>query len=468
MAEWMSFTPMSQPTIEILALKKGFLRAAAEPTHALVRLVSPEQPAQATTAKRAPLDLVLVIDRSGSMSGEPLKAALEASCRLIRGLRDDDRVAVVTFDSQVDVIQPLAHPTDRDGLLQRVRSVHSGGSTALFDGWETGMRQLVGQVGKERIARVILLSDGQANHGLTDETAICQHVARAAAAGITTSTVGLGHGFNETLMTGMARAGEGAANFGQTADDLDEAFEEQFAILSNAFLRQVRVEIQGGSDVQARILGDFLEEGRATNRKLGTLPWASSLVAVVELKVGPAARADSLLAVNFSAVTKDGEPVTFGPAILALPELDLAAFSVLAPDANVAAAVAEAVIAEKLEQIEELIRSGLIKDAKENLDALAGRADLTDWVKQKVAYLQRLLDEDEVMALKEIRYGRRNMTMGTKARRLDDFNASVDQAMLANHMVYHRKKTIAGQSTRRQTPTPPPAQPDPGANPTQP
>jgi len=457
---------MSQPTIEILALKKGFLRAAAEPTHALVRLVSPEQPAQATTAKRAPLDLVLVIDRSGSMSGEPLKAALEASCRIIRGLRDDDRVAVVTFDSQVDVIQPLAHPTDRDGLLQRVRSVHSGGSTALFDGWETGMRQLVGQVGKKRIARVILLSDGQANHGLTDETAICQHVARAAAAGITTSTVGLGHGFNETLMTGMARAGEGAANFGQTADDLDEAFEEQFAILSNAYLRQVRVDIQGGSDVQARILGDFLEEGRATSRKLGTLPWASSLVAVVELKVGPAARADSLLAVNFSAVTKEGEPVTFGPALLALPELDLGAFSVLPPDPHVAAAVTEAIIAEKLEEIEELIRSRMIKDAKDNLAALAARGDLTDWVKQKVAYLQRLLEEDEVMAMKEIRYGRRNMTMSTKAMHLDDFIEFAGPEVQMQRAVYHRKKTIAGQNTRRQTP--PPAQPDPGANPTQP
>ena len=459
---------MSQPTIEILPLKKGFLRAAAEPTYALLRLVSPEKPPQATASNRAPLDLVLVIDRSGSMSGDPLKAALESSCRIIRGLRDDDRVAVVTFDTQVDVIQPLVHPTDRDGLVRRVQAVRSGGSTALFDGWETGMRQLIGQVSKERIARVILLSDGQANHGLIDEDAITGHVAKAAAAGITTSTVGLGQDFNETLMTGMARAGEGAANFGQTADDLDEAFEEQFAILSDAYLRQVRVEIQGGSDVQARLLGDFLEEGRATNRKLGTLPWASSLVAVVELKVGPAARADSLLAVNFSAVTKEGEPVSFGPAILALPELDLAGFSVLPADPNVAAAVAEAVIAEKLEQIEELIRSGLIKDAKENLAALAGRADLTDWVKQKVAYLQRLLDEDEVMAMKEIRYGRRNMTMGTKARRLDDFNASVDQAMLANHLVYHRKKTIAGQSTRRQPPTPPPAQPDPGANPTQP
>ena len=459
---------MSQPTIEILALKKGFLRAAAEPIHALVRIVSPEQPVNATPATRAPLDLVLVIDRSGSMSGDPLKAALESASRIIRGLRDDDRVAVVTFDSQVDVVQPLVHPTDRAGLIQRVQSVESGGSTALFDGWEAGMRQLQGQVSKERIARVILLSDGQANHGLTDEPAIFQHVSQAAAAGITTSTVGLGQGFNETLMTGMARAGEGAANFGQTADDLDEAFEEQVAILSNAYLRQVRVDIQGGSDVQARILGDFLEEGRATSRKLGTLPWASSLVAVVELKVGPAARADSLLAVNFSAVTKEGEPVTFGPTIFALPELDLGAFSVLPTDPHVAAAVTEAIIAEKLEQIEELIRSRLIKDAKDNLAALAARADLTDWVTQKVAYLQRLLEEDEVMTMKELRYGRRNMTMGTKGMHLAEFNECAGPAVQMHHAVYHRKKTIAGQSTRRQVPTPPPAQPDPGANPTQP
>ncbi|NBN95916.1 MAG: VWA domain-containing protein, partial [Verrucomicrobia bacterium] len=405
--------------------KKGFLRAASEATHVLVRIVAPSQPADTVATPRAPLDLALVIDRSGSMSGRPLEAALESAVRIVRGLRADDRVSVVAFDESIEVVQPLTTVTDREELVRRIKAIDSRGSTDLFGGWEEAVKQLAPFTRKDRIARVILLSDGQANHGLTDETAICQHVARAAAAGITTSTVGLGHGFNETLMTGMARAGEGAANFGQTADDLDEAFEEQFAILSNAFLRQVRVEIQGGSDVQARILGDFLEEGRATNRKLGTLPWASSLVAVVELKVGPAARADSLLAVNFSAVTKDGEPVTFGPAILALPELDLAAFSVLPADANVAAAVAEAVIAEKLEQIEELIRSRLIKDAKENLAALAARADLTDWVKQKVAYLQRLLEEDEVMALKEIRYGRRSMTHGAKTMNLADFSETV-------------------------------------------
>jgi hypothetical protein len=156
--------------------------------------------------------------------------------------------------------------------------------------------------------------------------------------------------------------------------------------------------------------------------------------------------------------------VTFGPAILALPELDLAAFSVLPADPHVGAAVTEAVIAEKLEQIEELIRSGLVKDAKESLDAVAARADLTDWVKQKLAYLKRLLEEDVEMTLKEMRYGRRSMTQGTKTMNLEDFSETVAQEMVANRAIFLRKKAAAGRTTRRQTP--PPAAP--GNGPTQP
>jgi Ca-activated chloride channel family protein len=439
---------MSQPTIEILALKKGFLRAAAEPIHALVRIVSPEQPVNANPATRAPLDLVLVIDRSGSMSGDPLKAALESASRIIRGLRDDDRVAVVTFDSQVDVVQPLVHPTDRPGLVQRVQSVVSGGSTALFDGWEAGMRQLQGQVSKERIARVILLSDGQANHGLVNEPEIFARVTKAAGAGITTSTVGLGHGFNESLMTGMATAGEGVANFGQTADDLDEAFEEQFAILSNSFLRQVKVSVQGGSDVQARLVGEILENGASRSRKLGTLPWDASLVAVVELKIGAGAKPDALAAVNFEATTKDGDVVKFGPELIALPELDLAAFSVLPVDADVAALIDEAIVAEKIEAIEVLTRTHKFAEAKAAFEELLKRPGLSDWAKQKIEYLKQLLDEDAIMAAKEMRYGRSRMMSQTKEASVQCYSMRMDEDIEAKKVAYLRRKRADGQATK--------------------
>jgi Ca-activated chloride channel family protein len=95
------------------------------------------------------------------------------------------------------------------------------------------VKQLAPFTRKDRIARVILLSDGEADQGLVDEQEIFARVTKAAGAGITTSTVGgLGHGFNEFPDDRHRNAGEGVANFGQTADDLDEAFEEQFAILS--------------------------------------------------------------------------------------------------------------------------------------------------------------------------------------------------------------------------------------------
>jgi Ca-activated chloride channel family protein len=449
---------MHSPTIEILPLKKGFLRAAADATHVLVRLVAPAQPVTENSAstQRAPLDLALVIDRSGSMSGDPLKAALESSVRIIQGLRSDDRIAVVTFDDHVQVVQPLVAVGDAHDLVTRVRLIESGGSTALFDGWQEGVKQLAPFVKKERIARVILLTDGQANHGLVDEAKIFEHVAKAAGASITTSTVGLGHGFNETLLTGMAKAGEGAANFGQTADDLSEAFEEQFAILSNSFLRQVKITVQGGSDVQARLLGELLEDGVTRTRKLGTLPWNSALTAVVELKIGANAKADSLLAVNFTAVTKDGTPVAFGPQILILPEVDLATFSTLQTDVNVAAAVGEAVTGEKLDVIQALVRGGQVAEAKQKLAELTQQTDLSEWAREKVIYLTGLLEEDQIMAMKEMRYASRNFSRSIKGSNVAENSERFNEDIESAKALFLRKKRAAGRSSAPQPPQQPP------------
>jgi Ca-activated chloride channel family protein len=439
---------MNQTKIEILPLKKGFLRAAADATHVLVRLVAPAKPADVTETPRAPLDLALVIDRSSSMSGRPIAAALESAVRIVRGLRDDDRVTIIAFDDHIEVVQSLVAVTDREALALRINAIDARGSTNLFGGWEEGVKQLAPFTRKDRIARVILLSDGQANQGLLNEQEIFAQVAKAAGAGITTSTVGLGHGFNESLMTGMASAGEGVANFGQTADDLDEAFEEQFAIISNSFLRQVKVSVQGGSDVQVRLVGEILENGAIRSRKLGTLPWDASLVAVVELKIGALAKADELAAVNFEAITKDGEAVKFGPALIALPEVDLAAFSVLPVDADVAALIDEAVVAEKIEFIEVLTRSHKFAEAKLAFEELLKRPSLSDWAKQKIEYLKRLLDEDAVMAAKEMRYGRGRLMSQTKMASMACYSMEVDEGEEAVKASYLRRKRADGQATK--------------------
>jgi len=445
--------PMNQPTIEILPLKKGFLRAASEATQVLVRLVSPAQPlSNQEAAPRAPLDLALVIDRSGSMGGEPLAAALESASRIVRGLRSDDRVAIVAFDSAIEVVQPLTTASDREAIVARIMEIDARGSTDLFGGWEEGVKQLAPFTRKDRIARIILLSDGQANQGVVNESEIFARVTKAAGAGITTSTVGLGHGFNESLMTGMATAGEGVANFGQTADDLDEAFEEQFAILSNSFLRQVKVSVQGGSDVQARLVGEILKNGAAHSRKLGTLPWDASLVAVIELKIGGLAKADALAAVNFEAITKDGEKVQFGPALIALPEVDLATFSVLPVDADVAALIDEAVVAEKIEAIEVLTLKQKFAEAKLAFEELLKRPGLSDWAKKKIEYLKQLLDEDAIMAAKEMRYGRGRLMSQTKESTMACYSMDVDDSVELMKASYLRRKRADGRASKPKPP----------------
>lgn len=444
--------PMSHPKIEILPLKQGFLRAAADVTHVLVRLVSPTKPAEINETPRAPLDLALVIDRSSSMSGRPIEAALESASRIVRGLRPNDRVTVVAFDDRIEVVQSLVEATDREALVARIKSIDARGSTNLFGGWEEGVKQLAPFTRKERIARVILLSDGQANQGLLNEQEIFAQVAKAAGAGITTSTVGLGHGFNESLMTGMANAGEGVANFGQTADDLDEAFEEQFAIISNSFLRQVKVSVQGGSDVQVRLVGEILEKGATRNRKLGTLPWDASLVAVVELKIGSHAKADALAAVNFEAVTKEGAPVSYGPALIALPEVDLAAFSVLPVDADVAALIDEAIVAEKIEAVEALTRAHKFAEAKQAFEELLKRPGLSGWAKQKIEYLKELLEEDAIMAAKEMRYGRSRMMSQTKMAAMACYSMPVMEEQEALKPSYQRRKRADGQASKPKAP----------------
>jgi Ca-activated chloride channel family protein len=402
-----------------------------------------------------------VIDRAGSMSGQPLETAKECAVRIVKGLRPDDRISIVTFDDEIDIVQALTAVGDAKDIEARIRSIQSGGSTNLFGGWEEGAKQLAPFVKKERIARVILLSDGQANQGLINEGEIFTHVSKLAGTGITTSTIGLGHGFNESLLAGMAKSGEGIANFGQTPEDLDEAFEQQFSILSNTFLRQVEIKIQGGSDVKARLVGEILEDTISSTRKLGTLSWNTSLVAVVELKVGQNAKADELFAVNFTAQTKEGETVKFGPQVFSLPEVDLTTYASLIADVNVAAGVSEASVSEKLEKVEDLLRRHKLKEAKELFAEIENRTDLTSWAKQKIAYLKDMLDQDAVMAMKEIRYGRSDMVRSARARAAKEMAESVNECTMNLEPLVIRRKIVSGRSAQRQNPTtPPPATPD--------
>lgn len=434
------------PRLEIHPLRKGLPRGQAHSTKVLVRVVS-DVPAPTQQAERSPLDLAIVIDRSGSMSGEPLAAALGCARNLIRGLRATDRVAVVVFDNQVDVLQPLAQVADREAVCATLSGVRSGGSTALFDGWEEGARQLAPFTSANRTSRVILLTDGQANQGLTDADLIAARVGELAKAGVTTSTVGLGSGFNESLLGRMADAGEGQAHYGQRPEDLEEGFAEEFTILSRAHVRQLEVKVTAGDGVVAQALRR--DGSRGSTVRLGTLTCSSALDAIVVVEAG-AERAGGVLSVTATAKDQAGNAVTLGPVVLTLPELDAAAFAALETDPAVAAAAAESDFADEFLRIHEMASQGRVGEALAALRALRNRPGATAWAEKTARYIVNLADDDLESALKELVYSSRNFRTRSKSRYLNaayslDHN-SVDELAADVHLA---KKIGMGRNRNR-------------------
>ena len=118
--------------------------------------------------RRPPLNLALVIDKSGSMRGRPLHEAKRCADMVVDRLSASDRLAIVAYDNSVEVVLPSAPVEDRSRFKQAIASIREGGMTNLHGGWHAGATEVARSIRAEGVARVLLLSDGQANEGETD------------------------------------------------------------------------------------------------------------------------------------------------------------------------------------------------------------------------------------------------------------------------------------------------------------
>lgn len=195
-----------------------------------------------------PVQLALVLDRSGSMSGQKLAITREAAARLIRSLRPTDQVGVVIYDDRVEVLSPPASPSEY--LADVVARIQPGGSTNLYGGWVRGAKML------EPGGHVVLLSDGLANVGrYTDADTLSHHASISYHEyKITTTTIGVGNDYDERLMSGMARAGGGAHYFARSVDDIMRAFSNQRWAVANRALTQLIARV----GTESHLVGDML------------------------------------------------------------------------------------------------------------------------------------------------------------------------------------------------------------------
>ncbi|NRQ50416.1 vWA domain-containing protein [Aeromicrobium stalagmiti] len=202
-------------------------------------------------------NLVVVLDRSGSMSGDPLEHAKRALCDVIDRLAPTDTFGLVTFDNTVDVVVPAGPVTDRTRLKALVQSVRPGGSTDLAAGLVRGLKEAHRLEATDGV-RVLLVSDGHANAGVTDPDVIGRKAREYLDQRISTSALGMGLGYDEVLLEAVSRSGAGNNYFAQEVGDAVAAIGAECGeLLAQRFL-SVRLSVVPGNGVKdVRVLGDL-------------------------------------------------------------------------------------------------------------------------------------------------------------------------------------------------------------------
>lgn len=194
--------------------------------------------------ERAPVNVAIVIDRSGSMSGDKIERAKEAATTAVELLGSNDIVSVITYDDSVDVLVPATKASERNEIFQAIRKIQPGGSTALFAGVSKGASEVRKFIDKEKVNRVILLSDGLANVGPSSPGELGSLGYSLIKEGVSVSTIGLGLDYNEDLMTRLADRSDGNHAFVERSADLTSIFKKEFRDILSVAAQNVEITIR--------------------------------------------------------------------------------------------------------------------------------------------------------------------------------------------------------------------------------
>lgn len=203
-------------------------------------------PVDPATLPRRPVDLAVVIDRSGSMAQDGRLDKVRDGLRLLLPqLREGDRMALVSFDDRVEIIAPWG--ASRETLAAAIDTLSPRGSTNLHGGLEAGLLLASSVASVEREARVLFLSDGLATAGITSPTEILRLAEDYVQEGIGVSAIGVGREFDAPLMRGLAERGGGNFYFLEDASAVREVFTEELKVSMTPIALDVRFDVRFGA-----------------------------------------------------------------------------------------------------------------------------------------------------------------------------------------------------------------------------
>ncbi len=246
--------------------------------------------------ERAPVNLVIVLDRSGSMSGDKIAQAREAAIEALRRLDRRDVFSLVIYDHEVSTLVSPQAPTEVQRLERQIRSITSRGNTALFAGVSQGAAELRKNLERRGfVHRVLLLSDGQANVGPSSADDLGRLGTALRREGIAVTTVGLGEGFNEDLMAALAQRSDGNHYYVAESGELPRIFAAELGDVLNVVAQRIEVTIEFPEGV--RVIRSIGREAECRDRNvsfgLNQLYGGQEKFVLVEVEV-PAAKGDEV------------------------------------------------------------------------------------------------------------------------------------------------------------------------------
>jgi uncharacterized protein YegL len=198
-----------------------------------------------------PLNLVLVIDKSGSMSdGDKMPRVKQALLTMVNQLRPNDIVSIVVFDSYAEVLVPAEKVGNGEKLRRAIACLEPGSSTNLHAGLMLGYREALKNFNREGANRVILLTDGIANTGVTDPQQISRESLKCNQEGIDLSTIGVGLSLDKNLLQTLAKSGRGLFHFVADTQDIEKVFVSEYQSLVSPVAREVELKVDYDSSLE--------------------------------------------------------------------------------------------------------------------------------------------------------------------------------------------------------------------------
>ena len=255
-------SPLTVPLGNPAVASDGALKMSARLSHPYVNLGTSDEfvtvevsGVTLANSTRAPVNLALVIDRSGSMSGYKLDQAKQAARQLVSQLTQDDRLAIVHFGSDVKSMDGLMATEDnKRRMLSFIDGIWDDGGTNIGSGLTTG-RDLLMVASGFKVNRLILISDGQPTEGVTDAESLKSVARQIRANNVSLSSIGVGSDFNEDLMQAFAEIGAGSYGYLADASQLATVFSRDLAQAGTQVARNVTLTFELPNGVR---LGEVL------------------------------------------------------------------------------------------------------------------------------------------------------------------------------------------------------------------